>query len=123
MKHKVLIVEDNEELRALYKEIFEQSGYDVAEAADGQAAVDVALMAKPDAVILDLMLPKQGGLGALRVYRSTPELKDVPVIILTALPNPEYQAQAKDKVQGYFLKTQVKPAEIVAKISEIIGAK
>lgn len=110
---KVLLIEDNEELRKLYKEVFKRHDFEVYEAGDGQVGVDYALMYKPDAIILDLMLPRQGGLGALRVFRSLPECREMPIFILTALPNPEYQEMAKGRVQGYFLKTQVKPKELV----------
>jgi len=112
-RFKILIVEDNEELRQLYKEIFHQNNFEVLEAGDGQFAIDMTLMHKPDAIILDLMLPRQGGLGALRIFRTLPESKNIPIFILTALPNPQYQEEAKGKVQGYFLKTQIKPQELV----------
>lgn len=113
MKHRVLLVEDNEDLRALYKTAFDHKGFQVIEAPDGQLAIDYALMNKPDVIILDLMLPRQGGLGVLKIYRTLPETKSIPVIILTALPNPDYVEQARPYAQGYFLKTQVKPKELV----------
>lgn len=119
----VLLIEDNEELRRLYKEVFHHNNYTVYEAGDGQIGVDYALMYKPDAIILDLMLPRQGGLGALRVFRSLPECKNVPIFILTALPNPEYQEMAKDRVQGYFLKTQIKPRDLVAQVEGALAAR
>ena len=118
---KILLVEDNEELRRLYKEIFSHSDFAVSEAADGQTAIDVALNHKPDLILLDLMLPKQGGLGALRVLRSLPESKHIPIIILTALPNPEYKEQTVGRVQGYYLKTEITPKELVAKVLALLS--
>jgi DNA-binding response OmpR family regulator len=118
---KVLLIEDNEELRKMYADVFERHNYTVYEAGDGQTGVDYALIYKPDAIILDLMLPRQGGLGALRVFRSNPELKHTPVFILTALPNPEYQQVAASLVQGYFLKTQIKPKELVETVSKALA--
>lgn len=120
-RYKVLLVEDDEELRRMYKEIFRRSDFQVFEAADGQSAIDTTLMQKPDAILLDLMLPRQGGIGVLRILRSLPDAKAIPIFILTALPNPEYQAAAKEMVQGYFLKTQIKPKELVAKVKEFVG--
>jgi DNA-binding response OmpR family regulator len=119
---KVLLIEDNEELRRLYSEVFKRHDFTVYEAGDGQTGVDYALMYRPDAIILDLMLPRQGGLGALRVFRSHPESKHVPIFILTALPNPEYQQMAEGRVQGYFLKTQIKPKELVDAVSKALTA-
>jgi len=117
---RILIVEDNEELRRLYKEVLSANGFEVIEATDGQEAIDLALIQRPALVLLDLMLPRQGGLGVLRVMRSLPELKLMPVIVLTALPNPEYRAQAEGRVQGYFLKTEIKPGKLVEKARELL---
>ncbi len=118
--YRVLLVEDDETLRTLYKEAFRHHNFEVIEAEDGQVGVDYALQHQPDVIILDLMLPRQGGLGALRVLRSQPGTKNTPIIILTALPNPEYLEMAKDKVQGYFLKTKVQPKELVEKVRELL---
>ena len=119
-RQSVLLVEDNEELRRLYKEIFTHNNFEVFEAADGQSAIDTALICQPDAIVLDLMLPRQGGLGALKIFRSLPECKRIPIIILTALPNPDYKEQARNRVQGYYLKTEIKPKELVLKVRALL---
>ncbi len=121
-RRRVLLVEDNDELRGLYREIFRHNDFDVFEAADGERAIDEALECRPDVIILDLMLPRQGGLRALKIYRSLPECKNTPIIILTALPNPDYQKEAGTMVQGYYLKTAIKPQELVGKVSELLAA-
>jgi len=118
--HRILLVEDNGELRRLYKEMFERNNFTVDEAEDGQSAIDIALMSKPDLILLDLMLPRQGGLGALKILRSLPELRTTPVVVLTALPNPEYREEAKDQVQGFFLKTEIKPKDLVLRVRELL---
>ncbi len=116
-------MEDNDELRMLYREIFRHNGYEVFEAVDGAQAIDEALACQPDMIILDLMLPRQGGLRALKIYRSIPECKNTPIIILTALPNPDYQKEAGNLVQGYYLKTAIKPQELVGKVSALLDQK
>ena len=87
-KSRVLLIEDDQALRLLYRQAFRAAGFTVFEAEDGQSAIDIALIDDPDVVILDLMLPKQGGLAVLKIFRSNPELKAKPIIVLTALPNP-----------------------------------
>ncbi len=121
-RRSVLLVEDNTELRTLYKEIFTHNNFEVFEAADGQIAIDEALTNRPDAIILDLMLPRQGGLRALKIYRSLPECKNTPIIILTALPNPDYKTEAGDKVQGFYLKTEITPQELVVKVRDLLDS-
>ncbi|MBI4948154.1 response regulator [Candidatus Berkelbacteria bacterium] len=122
-QYKVILVEDDESLRTLYKEAFTHNNFEVVEAEDGQLGVDYTLQTMPDVIILDLMLPRQGGLSVLRILRSHPDTKNIPIIIMTALPNPEYQDVAKGKVQAYFLKTQVKPQELVDKALELLKDK
>lgn len=122
-QRKVLLIEDNEELRQLYKEIFKHNNFEVLEAADGDIGVNEALTNNPDAIILDLMMPRQGGLGALRIFRSNPESKNTPIFIMTALPNQEYRDMAKDKVQGYFLKTEITPQQLVAEVNKVLDEK
>jgi len=117
-QRSVLLIEDNQELRQLYKEIFIHNNFQVFEAEDGDTGVNMALTNRPDAIILDLMMPKQGGLGALRVFRSNPDIANTPIFILTALPNQEYREMAKGKVQGYFLKTEITPQKLVSTVAE-----
>lgn len=117
-QRSVLLIEDNRELRQLYKEIFQHNNFQVFEAEDGDVGVTEALTNRPDAIILDLMMPKQGGLGALRIFRSNPEVANTPIFVLTALPNQEYRDMAKGKVQGYFLKTEITPQKLVSYVVE-----
>ena len=119
-KPKVLLIEDDPTQSQLYKEAFDHADFEVLEADDGEYGVDLAIQHQAAALILDLMLPRQGGLHVLRILRSMPETRTMPVIILTALPNPEYREMAKDMVQGYFLKTQVKPKELVDAVRALI---
>jgi two-component system response regulator ResD len=118
--YKALIVEDDEELRRLYKEIFQSDNFEVFEAADGQSAIDQALLNNPDIIILDLLLPRQGGLHSLKIFRSQPSTQNTPVFVMTAMPNPEYREAAKGQVQGFFYKTQIKPKELVTKAREFL---
>ena len=122
-QRKILLIEDDDELRQLYKEIFIHNGFEVLEAADGDAGVNEALINKPDAIILDLMMPRQGGLGALRVFRSNSETRNIPIFVMTALPDQKYRDMAQDKVQGYFLKTEITPQQLVVKVKAVLDEK
>ena len=119
-QRSILLIEDDDELRQLYKEIFKHNGFEVLEAADGDTGVNEALTNEPDAIILDLMMPRQGGLGALRVFRSNPETANIPIFVMTALPDQKYRDMAQDKVQGYFLKTEITPQQLVAKVKAVL---
>ena len=79
----VLLVEDDDELRTMLARNLERHGYEVEQAADGEAGLRIAREARPDLVVLDLMLPKLDGQQVCRLIRTHDS--DVPVLILTAL--------------------------------------
>jgi len=91
MADKVLVVEDDPNLRNTLKYNLEREGYGVVTAADGEAAIENALREKPDVIILDLMLPKMSGLEVCRVLRRE---MTVPILMLTA------KTEETDKIIG-----------------------
>jgi len=91
MPKKLLVVDDNPELRTLLKSYLKQEGYTVATASNGQEALFVARQEKPDLVILDLMMPEMDGYEFMRVFSRE---ADTPVIVLTA------KLEENDKVLG-----------------------
>ncbi|HLE62776.1 MAG TPA: response regulator [Pyrinomonadaceae bacterium] len=84
-KPTILLVEDYPETRTMLRQWLERKGYRLVEAADGQEALDLAPLAHPDLILMDLRLPEMNGIAATRRLREHPELKDVPVIALSAL--------------------------------------
>jgi CheY-like chemotaxis protein len=84
-KPTILIVEDYSETRTMLRQWLERKGYRLVEAADGQEALDLAPLAHPDVILMDLRLPEMNGIAATRRLREHPDLKDVPVVALSAL--------------------------------------
>ena len=85
MKKRLLVVDDEEGLRFLYKEEFEDEGYDVALAASGEEALASLEESPADVVILDIKMPGMDGVEVLR--RMKERWKDIPVILCTAYPH------------------------------------
>lgn len=81
---KILVVEDNAEVRENLAEILELSGYDVLTAEDGTVGVEIALQHQPDLILCDVMMPKLDGFGVLNILSKRPETADIPFIFLTA---------------------------------------
>jgi CheY-like chemotaxis protein len=81
----IMLVEDYEETRAMLRTWLERRGYRLVEAADGQEAVDLAPLAHPDLILMDLRLPELNGIAATRRLRQNAALKNVPVVVLSAL--------------------------------------
>jgi CRP-like cAMP-binding protein/CheY-like chemotaxis protein len=84
MKNKVLIIEDNNDIRENVVEILELAGYEVYEAKNGKAGVDLALNHIPDIILCDIMMPELDGYGVLYMLHKNPETAAIPFIFLTA---------------------------------------
>lgn len=84
MSKKVLIAEDTPDSREMLKFLLETDGYDVVEAADGYEAVVKAVAEKPDLILMDVAMPVLDGLQATEAIRQHDDLREVPVIAVTA---------------------------------------
>ena len=86
MRESVLIVEDNDDLRRMFRTALAFAGYDVQEASDGYIALHLIDQHRPTAVILDLGLPTVSGYVVLQDLAAQAHTRDIPVIIVTAQP-------------------------------------
>jgi PAS domain S-box-containing protein len=84
----VLVADDDENNRALLRDVLQHRGYGVCEAQDGYDAVATAQARRPSLILMDIQMPNLDGLGAIRAIRAAPEVADTPVIALTALAMP-----------------------------------
>jgi CheY-like chemotaxis protein len=118
---KLLLVEDDNNLREIYEARLQAEGYTIVSAKDGEEALVVAKAEKPDLVIADVMMPKISGFEMLDILRNTDELKNVKVIMLTALGQSDDQQRA-DKLGAdrYLVKSQVTLEDIVKVAHELL---
>ncbi len=119
---KVLIVEDDVFLSNIYNKKFTNEGFEVYTASDGKKAVIIIKQKKPDIILLDIMLPQMDGFEVLEEIKKDPEVKDIPVILLTNINEQDgikkgYDLGAKD----YIIKTFFTPSEIVDKVKKFIN--
>ena len=84
MKHKVLVVDDEQDIVELLSYNFQDVGFEVQTAGDGWSAVTTAQRWLPDAVVLDLNLPDLNGFAVCELLRTLPSTKDMPILMLTA---------------------------------------
>ncbi|HET7320556.1 MAG TPA: response regulator [Candidatus Saccharimonadales bacterium] len=118
---KILLVEDDNNLREIYEARLQAEGYEIVSANDGEAALVVAKSEKPDLVISDVMMPKISGFEMLDILRNTQGLEDVKVIMLTALGQADDQARAnKLGADRYLVKSQVTLEDIVKVSHELL---
>ena len=82
--HTVLIVEDNELNLKLFTDLLQAQGYRVISTQDGMAALDMARAERPDLILMDIQLPEVSGIDVTKWLKADDELKDIPVIAVTA---------------------------------------
>ena len=92
---KVLLVEDFEDTRLFMRLELEDLGFIVFEAENGQVAVDTAAREHPDVILMDLTLPLMDGFTATKLIRQNDELKNVPIIAVTAHQEDDFRSDAK----------------------------
>jgi len=119
---KIMLVEDDNNLREIYEARLQAEGYQIVAAKDGEEALVLAKSEKPDLVISDIMMPKISGFEMLDIMRNTDGLKDVKVIMLTALgQNDDQQKADKLGADRYLVKSQVTLEDIVKVTHELLG--
>ncbi|MBP7807035.1 response regulator [Candidatus Saccharibacteria bacterium] len=119
---KVMLVEDDNNLREIYEARLAAEGYEIVSAHDGEEALALAVKEQPDLIISDIMMPKISGFDMLDILRSTPETKDTKVIMMTALSQIEDKERA-DKLGAdrYLVKSQVTLEDVVRVAKELLG--
>lgn len=92
---KILLVEDVADLRRLFARVLVGHGYDVREASEGGEALETLAAFEPAVILTDLMMPGLDGFELLRRVSLMPEMSDVPVVVMSAAANGEFEKQAR----------------------------
>jgi len=121
-KKKILLVEDDVALSAVYRSRLEIEGFDIKEVHDGEDALSATVEYRPDLILLDAMMPKISGFDVLDILRNTPETANVRIIMLTALSQPKDKERAEGLgVDDYLVKSQMVIGDVVARVKHHLG--
>lgn len=121
-KTKIVLVEDDEILAKVLREELLEAGFAVVSAYDGEAGLAAVKKEAPGLVLLDLVLPKKHGFEVLAELKKSPETRDIPVIILTALgADDDIKKGFKLCANDYIVKSQHAVAEIVEKVKDFFA--
>jgi CheY-like chemotaxis protein len=119
---KLMLVEDDNNLREIYEARLQAEGYGIVSAKDGEEALVLAKAEKPDLIISDVMMPKISGFEMLDILRNTEGLKQVKIIMLTALgQNDDQKLAGRLGADRYLVKSQVTLEDIVKVTHELLG--
>lgn len=117
---RILIIEDDFYIRELYRKSFERAGYQVDIAKDGEQGVSLLRKGGYAIALLDIMMPKLTGMDVLKIIRTDSSI-DVPIFLITNLgQNSIIEEAFKLGADGYFLKSQSTPKEIIAGIEDYL---
>ena len=121
MAKKILIIEDEEYIAEIYKLKLEKGAYEVLVASDGQSGLDLARTARPDLILLDIVLPKLDGYDFLQALRQDPEIKNTLVYVISNLgQNAEIKKGLESGADGYFVKANLTPQQLLENINKIL---
>ena len=113
----ILLVEDDEQTRDFYRSVIKAAGYDVAAVEDGLAALRRIDIETPDVIVLDLVLPRLGGVDVFQELRANPATKKIPVIAVTGS---DRLLNVETTEFHHFLRKPVSPDVLVATIDQAL---
>ena len=120
---KILIVDDQEAVLKLYSTILMKAGYEVVTAAGAKKGFELAASAKPDLILLDVMMPSVDGTEALETLSANPATKHIPVIFLTSLIRENEVEEAQGDIGGHeFISKSTPNDRVVARIKKALSA-
>lgn len=112
----ILVVDDNKITTKLLKRYLEANGYDALEAFDGIDCLEKVEQRKPDAIVLDVMMPRMDGYETVKNLKENPDTKHIPVVIVTALNDIPNQLKSIDAGADDFLSKPIEEKLLVAKV-------
>ncbi len=119
---KVLVVDDEKDLREAIETALTYEGFEVITADNGEKAVSLAESEEPDLILLDILMPKKNGIETLREIRSTVWGSEIPVIVMTVLDDMNKVAEVVEAGgDEYLIKTDVALGTIVQKVKTKLG--
>ena len=121
MPKKILVVEDNQDLRQMLVSMLEFSNYVVSAAATGTEAIEKTISTEPDLIVLDLELPDLRGVAVTQAIRKNPRTARIPIIGWSAYIGWEYRKAALDAGMSDYLVKPVHSAMLRAKIEELLN--
>ena len=121
MTKRILVVEDQEDLRGILRDLLTSSGYEMLEAADGQAGVDKAKAEKPDLILMDIQMPVMNGYDATRQIKANPELKPIPIVAVSSFAMKGDEEKARASGADHYVTKPYSPMQLLKTVRSLLG--
>lgn len=110
-KKKILVIDDEPDVVAYLTSLFEDNGFAVATAADGEEGIQKAKSERPDLITLDISMPEKSGVRFYREMKADPEMKDIPIVIVTGVESTQDGGTGKDFERFLSTRKSVPPPD------------
>lgn len=119
---KVLLIEDDPMIYRLYQKLFTLEGFEIEIAENGNVGLKKLNEAKPDILLMDIMMPEMNGLEMLAKVKEDPETKDIPVVVLTNIADMNITQMALQKGAVLcIIKSQTEPEEVINSVKAVLS--
>ena len=120
---KILVCDDEANIRNIMDFSLEAEGFLVVPTADGESALQAAMTEEPDLVILDVMMPGADGLTVCRELKQNPRTRHIPILILTARAGKDAREQGLEAGADEYITKPFSPQRLVDKVNELLGVR
>jgi DNA-binding response OmpR family regulator len=120
---KVLCIDDDRLLLGLVKDAIETHGFEALTAIDGPSGLALAKAQRPDIILVDVMMPKMSGFEVCQHLRADPKLKGTPIIIITAMADPDLKAKGLEAGANLAIPKPFNPTQIIVLIKKALELK
>ena len=121
MTKRILVVEDQEDLRGVLRDLLTGSGYEMLEAPDGQAGVDKAKAEKPDLILMDIQMPVMDGYDASRLIKADPNLKSIPIVAVSSFAMKGDEEKARGAGCDHYVTKPYSPMQLLKTVRGLLG--
>ena len=123
MSQRILVVEDQEDLRAILRDLLSASGYEVIEAGDGTEGVAKAGAERPDLILMDIQMPVLDGYGATRQIKALADLEATPIIAVSSFAMKGDEEKARAAGCNAYVTKPYSPKQLLGLVQEILARK
>src|SRR5262249_43923583 len=121
MSKRILVVEDQADNRRILRDLLTSAGYEIIEAENGQEALDVVARERPNLILMDIQLPVLDGYEATRRIKADPELRAIPIIVITSYALSGDESKARAAGCDAYVTKPFSPRAVLAKIREYVS--
>jgi two-component system, cell cycle response regulator DivK len=120
MRRRILVVEDQEDNRRILRDLLSSVGFELIEASAGDEGVRLAELNRPDLILMDVQMPVLDGHEATRRIKANPELRDIPIVVVTSYALSGDEAKAKAAGADGYISKPYSPRELLAIVRRLL---